>query len=211
MTSPSENLPTTALPSGSPRWAATSAARRGLELPEKMAGPSDLRLASAVREVLEAHIDAGRGRFRGIRHLTTWDADVSLANPLTAAPRGLLLDQTRHGKLWEGGVGGIPVDEDLARFGRGEERQGRDRLVGIGDRAFQERPEVLDHPVDRGAIEQVGAILDRSCEPAGALFHRQREIEARGGAVHLHGLEGETRQRQLAKRYQRVIPPTAAK
>jgi len=55
-------------------------------------GHADLRLGSAVREVLEAHLDAGRGRFRGVRHLTTWDADVSLANPLTAAPPGLLLD-----------------------------------------------------------------------------------------------------------------------
>ncbi len=55
-------------------------------------GHADLRLGSAVREVLEAHVEAGRGRFRGVRHLTTWDADASLANPLTAAPRGLLLD-----------------------------------------------------------------------------------------------------------------------
>jgi predicted TIM-barrel fold metal-dependent hydrolase len=55
-------------------------------------GHADLRLGAAVRDVLEAHLEAGRGRFRGVRHLTTWDADASLANPLTAAPRGLLLD-----------------------------------------------------------------------------------------------------------------------
>ena len=55
-------------------------------------GHADLRLGSAVRKVLEAHVEAGRGRFRGVRHLTTWDADASLANPLTAAPPGLLLD-----------------------------------------------------------------------------------------------------------------------
>lgn len=56
-------------------------------------GYADLRLGAAVRDVLEAHIHAGRGRFKGIRHLTTWDADASLANPLTAAPPGLLLDK----------------------------------------------------------------------------------------------------------------------
>ena len=55
-------------------------------------GHADLRLGSAVRKVLEAHLEVGRGRFRGVRHLTTWDADASLANPLTAAPPGLLLD-----------------------------------------------------------------------------------------------------------------------
>ena len=49
-------------------------------------GHADLRHGAAVREVLEAHLQAGAGRFRGIRHLTTWDADASLCNPLTAAP-----------------------------------------------------------------------------------------------------------------------------
>jgi L-fuconolactonase len=56
-------------------------------------GHADLRLGAAVHEVLQAHIDAGQGRFRGIRHLSTWDADASLANPLTAVPPGLLQDK----------------------------------------------------------------------------------------------------------------------
>ncbi|KML58153.1 amidohydrolase [Burkholderia cepacia] len=55
-------------------------------------GHADLRRGERVREVLEAHLEAGRGRFRGVRHLTTWDADPTLANPLSAVPRGLLLD-----------------------------------------------------------------------------------------------------------------------
>src|SRR5690606_32858008 len=51
-----------------------------------------------VRDVLEAHIDAGQGRFRGIRHLTTWDADASLVNPLSAVPAGLMqTDAYREG------------------------------------------------------------------------------------------------------------------
>jgi len=56
-------------------------------------GHADLRAGAGVREVLDAHIDAGEGRFRGIRHLATWDADSTLVNPLSAAPRGLLLDR----------------------------------------------------------------------------------------------------------------------
>lgn len=55
-------------------------------------GHVDLRRGAAVRDALEAHIKAGEGRFRGVRHLTTWDADPSLVNPLSAAPQGLLLD-----------------------------------------------------------------------------------------------------------------------
>jgi L-fuconolactonase len=57
-------------------------------------GYADLRHGAAVRETLEAHVKAGLGRFRGVRHLTTWDADATLANPLTAAPRSLLLDRS---------------------------------------------------------------------------------------------------------------------
>jgi len=53
-------------------------------------GHADLTLGSAVRDVLEAHLRAGNGRFRGIRHLTAWDADASLLNPRSAGPPGLM-------------------------------------------------------------------------------------------------------------------------
>jgi L-fuconolactonase len=57
-------------------------------------GHADLRLGAAAEEVLAAHVSAGGGRFRGIRHITTWDADQSLMNPLSAGPPGLLADAT---------------------------------------------------------------------------------------------------------------------
>jgi len=57
-------------------------------------GYADLRRGAAVREVLGAEIEAGDGRLRGVRHLVTWDADATLVNPLSAVPRGLLLDPT---------------------------------------------------------------------------------------------------------------------
>jgi len=55
-------------------------------------GHADLRLGGAVGPVLEAHIRAGEGRFRGIRHISVWDADASLMNPLSAGPPGVLRD-----------------------------------------------------------------------------------------------------------------------
>jgi predicted TIM-barrel fold metal-dependent hydrolase len=58
-----------------------------------MVGYADLRRGAAVRDVLEAHLHAAQGRFRGVRHLVTWDADPTLVNPLSAVPRGLLLDR----------------------------------------------------------------------------------------------------------------------
>ena len=57
-------------------------------------GFADLRLGRRVREVLEAHIRAGGGRFRGIRHIVAWDADSSIVNPSNVAPPGLLADES---------------------------------------------------------------------------------------------------------------------
>jgi L-fuconolactonase len=37
-------------------------------------GHADMMLGEAVEEVLAAHLDAGGGLFRGIRHATSWDA-----------------------------------------------------------------------------------------------------------------------------------------
>ncbi len=55
---------------------------------------ADLRLGARVREVLEAHVRAGNGRFRGIRHIVAWDADATTLNPNNPAPPHLLLDRT---------------------------------------------------------------------------------------------------------------------
>jgi predicted TIM-barrel fold metal-dependent hydrolase len=57
-------------------------------------GHADLRLGGRVREVLEAHIRAGGGRFRGIRHITAYDADPTLMNPAYSPPAGLMGDAT---------------------------------------------------------------------------------------------------------------------
>lgn len=72
---------------------AESVASTGVQVAAGIVGHADLRQGARVGEVLQAHIEAGRGRFRGIRHLTTWDADASLVNPLSAAPAHLLLDK----------------------------------------------------------------------------------------------------------------------
>lgn len=57
-------------------------------------GHADLRLGARVEEVLAAHIQAGGGRFRGIRHITAWDADPTVMNPAYSPPPGLLADAT---------------------------------------------------------------------------------------------------------------------
>ncbi len=88
-------LPLHLRPTGETAYVAAEAERLGpgeSALCAGIVGHADLRLGAAVEDVLLAHIEKGRGRFRGIRHITVWDADSSLMNPLSAGPAGLLGD-----------------------------------------------------------------------------------------------------------------------
>ena len=55
-------------------------------------GYADFRLHNRVGAVLDAHIAAGGGRFRGIRQIASWHADPAANASLSAAPPGLLMD-----------------------------------------------------------------------------------------------------------------------
>ncbi|KAF1020985.1 MAG: hypothetical protein GAK30_02139 [Paracidovorax wautersii] len=113
-------------------------------------GYADLRLGAELVEVLEAHEAAGQGRFRGIRHLTTWDADASLANPLTAAPLGLLGSSAYRAGLAELAARGLSYDAWLFW----------PQLPELFDaaRAHPELPIVIDHC---GGIVRIGAYAGR--------------------------------------------------
>jgi predicted TIM-barrel fold metal-dependent hydrolase len=89
---------------------ASTAGARTPEIAKGIVGYADLRLGAGVAAVLDAHAQAGRGRFRGVRHLTTWDADGSLANPLTAAPQGLLRDAAYRAGLAQLQAQGLSYD-----------------------------------------------------------------------------------------------------
>jgi len=56
-------------------------------------GHADLQRGARVQDLLEAHVRAGGGRFRGIRHISAWDADASIMNPSYRPPPGLLADR----------------------------------------------------------------------------------------------------------------------
>ena len=51
---------------------------------------ADLRLGDVVAEVLAAHVDAGDGRFRGIRHATADDPDPRVRGNHVGSPPGLM-------------------------------------------------------------------------------------------------------------------------
>jgi predicted TIM-barrel fold metal-dependent hydrolase len=113
-------------------------------------GHADLRLGSAVAPVLDAHIAAGGGRFCGIRHLTTWDADASLMNPLSAGPRGLLLDPTFRAGFAELARRGLVFDAWVFQ----------PQIPEVADLAdvFPDTTVVLDH---LGGIVRIGAYAGR--------------------------------------------------
>jgi predicted TIM-barrel fold metal-dependent hydrolase len=49
-------------------------------------GHADLTLGDGVAAVLEAHVAAGRGRFRGVRHSGAWDADPAVLRAAISGP-----------------------------------------------------------------------------------------------------------------------------
>ena len=109
-------------------------------------GHADLTLGSRVESVLAAHICAGGGRFRGIRHTSAWDADNSILNPAYSPPRGLLGDSKfREGFAVLGRLG-LSFDAWLYH----------PQIDEIGDlaRAFPQTKIVLNHvggPIGIGA------------------------------------------------------------
>ena len=138
----------------------------------------DLRLGDAARDVLEAHVRAGNGRFRGIRHLTTWDADSSLMNPLSAGPPGLLADPAFRAGFAHLGRLGLTFDAWLFH----------PQLAELTDlaRAFPETTIVLDH---LGGILGIGGYAGRRDEIAGAWSREIRKLaECPNVAVKIGGL-----------------------
>lgn len=58
-----------------------------------MVGHVDLMLGAGVQDVLEAHIQASGGRFRGIRHSTVFDPSPAIRCTLTLPPKGLMAER----------------------------------------------------------------------------------------------------------------------
>ncbi len=61
--------------------AAQESPAQGLKMNAAIVGFADLTLGMGVAAQLAAHVTAGRGRFRGVRQILAWDADMSLLNP----------------------------------------------------------------------------------------------------------------------------------
>ena len=75
-------------------------------------GYCDFRIGDRVDAVLEAHIAAGAGRFRGIRQSAGWDPAI-VSTTSAVPPRGLLLDPAFRGGLARLGKFGLSYECSL--------------------------------------------------------------------------------------------------
>ena len=107
---------------------------------------ADLLLGDAVAPVLEAHIRAGGGRFRGIRNSASFDADKDVLGPLNRVEAGLYRDATFRKGFKHLGAMDLSFDAWLL------EPQLPD-LIDLA-RAFPDTTIILDHvgtPLGRGS------------------------------------------------------------
>jgi predicted TIM-barrel fold metal-dependent hydrolase len=106
---------------------------------------ADLLLGDGVVPVLEAHVAAGHGRFRGIRNSASFSEDKEVLGPLNRVEAGLYLSDPFRGGFKHLAPMGLSFDAWLL------EPQLPD-LISLA-RAFPETTIVLDHvgtPIGRG-------------------------------------------------------------
>jgi L-fuconolactonase len=99
-------------------------------------GFADLR-APEIDDVLAAHVEAGAGRFRGIRHASAWDPSPDIRPSHTRPPPGLLADAAFRSGFAALGRAGLSFDAWLYH----------PQLPELTDlaRAHPDVPIILDH------------------------------------------------------------------
>lgn len=100
-------------------------------------GYADLRLGDSVKAVLEAHVEAGEGRFRGIRHASAWDASPKIHDAHTHPTRDMFAQAAFREGFAVLGAMGMSFDAWLFHPQIGD-------LAELA-RAFPDTPIVLDH------------------------------------------------------------------
>lgn len=123
--------------------------------------------ADAVRPVLQAHIDAGGGRFRGIRHITAWDADSALLNPAYPSSEAMMDSTPFRAGFAQLAPLGLSFDAWLFFHQI-------PRLTALA-RAFPQTPIVLNHC---GGVLGTGRYAGRGREVFAAWSTALRELAA---------------------------------
>ena len=115
---------------------ARATAGQGVRLCEGIVGHADLTLGDDVVPVLEALLEAGHGRLKGIRHGTTWDAGRA-GHGRSIERRHLLSDPTFHKGFAQLSRYGLSFDAWIFH----------PQMASLEDllKAFPEAPVVLNH------------------------------------------------------------------
>jgi L-fuconolactonase len=108
-----------------------------LRLCAGIVGHADLRLGDEAADVLDALAEAGRERFKGIRHIAAWDADPEVLGPAIRNPPGLYADSTFRAGFRHLAPKGLTFDAWVLEPQLGE--------VTDLARAFPDTSIVLDH------------------------------------------------------------------
>ena len=155
-------------------------------------GFADLTLGPAVAGVLEAHVEAGKGRFRGIRPACAWDASPEVYN-YRDTPQGMLLDR----KFREGVA--LLQEFDLAL----DVWIYHPQLAELEDlaKAFPDLPIILNHigtPIGVGPYgNEPGEVFDRWKDGMISLSHRTNVTVKLGGfGIRARGYRWDQRGRQ---------------
>ena len=159
--------------------AAEEAARRslGTRVCAGIVGHIDLA-GERVDEVLEAHIAAGRGRFRGIRHITARHQALAWTGNKPPPPPGLMADPTFRAGFARLAKHRLSFDAWLYHHQLGE-------LLDLAGE-FPETPIVIDHV---GGPLGVGPYKGRLDEVYGAWLTAMRKLSQRPNVhVKLGGL-----------------------
>ena len=116
--------------------AEAAAARGHTGICAGIVGFADFRMGERVDAVLEAHVEAGRGRFRGIRQIVGWDPAIA-SRPTAPAIPGMLLDTAFRAGIARLGRLGLSYETSLYYPQLGE-------LADLA-RAFPDLPIIADH------------------------------------------------------------------
>lgn len=103
----------------------------------------DMMLGARARTVLEAHVAAGNGRFRGIRHAGGWDPSPDVRNSHTNPPQGLYAAPAYR--------------EGVAQLG----------ALGLTYEAWQYHPQLKEVTALARAVPQTTMILNHCGGPLG--------------------------------------------
>jgi L-fuconolactonase len=127
-------------------------------------GYCNFRQGEHVDAVLEAHVAAGAGRFRGIRQSAGWDAAI-VSTTSAVPPRGLLLDTTFRAGLARLGKHGLSYECSLYH----------PQLPELTDlaRTFPELPILANHC---GGPIRIGPYADHPAEAFAAWRSALREL-----------------------------------